>query len=345
MNPRIRPHVQRLNAYVPGEQPTGTSVIKLNTNENPYPPAPGVLVALGAPPEQWCRLYPDPLALRLRQSIATLHSCTPGHVCCGNGSDELLALAIRAFAPSHGAVGFFDPSYSLYPVLARIADVATAPIPLAPDFSCPPIPKAYDVPLFFWTNPNAPTSLLCRMEAIRDFAEGSGGVVLVDEAYVDFAETNAVELALSLPNVLVTRTFSKSYSLAGLRLGYALGHPDLIGALLKVKDAYNINRLTQEAGLAAVADQAHMQANIYRIINTRVRITRELEKRGFEVTPSQTNFLWIKPPHASARDLFRTLRDREIYVRYFDAPATAMHLRVTVGTDSQMDAFLAAFDA
>lgn len=343
MSAYIRDNVAALHAYTPGEQPTDPAVVKLNTNENPYPPAPSVLDVLQRAPSDWFRLYPDPVARRLREAIARVHGCAVENVFCGNGSDEVLALCIRAFVPDHGRIGYFDPSYSLYPVLAAIANIGTVPLSLEEDFSWPVPEQSYDVPLFFWTNPNAPTSLLCPQDRIAAYADRSEGVVVVDEAYADFAEHNALALALERPNVLVTRSFSKSYSLAGARLGYAIGDAALIEALYKIKDAYNIDRLTQEVGRAAMEDQAYMQHNVTRIRTTRERVKQQLEQRGYFVYPSQTNFLWIRPPaETAAADLFNALRDQQIYVRYFAAERTRDHLRVTIGTDQQMDAFLSA---
>ncbi len=344
MSALIRKNVAELSAYVPGEQSTDPSVIKLNTNENPYPPSPAVARVLRELGADELRLYPDPAGTRLREAIARVHGCEPEQVFCGNGSDEILALCIRAFVERHGKIGYFDPSYSLYPVLAAIADIGTAPLDLAPDFSWPPIPDRYDVPLFFWTNPNAPTSLLCPAAPICAYAERSEGVVVVDEAYVDFSTDHCVELALTFPNLLVTRTFSKSYSLAGIRLGYAVGHQDLIAALFKIKDAYNVNRLTQELGRAAVEDQAHMKENSRRILETRERTIRALRERGYEVFPSQTNFLWMRPAPESAETVFKRLRLRNILVRHFSEPRTKDYIRVTIGADEQMDAFLAALN-
>ncbi len=341
MNQRIRENVLRLQAYTPGEQPGDRAVIKLNTNENPYPPSPSVLAVLQQAGPDALRLYPDPVFKQLRHQIATLHEVSVDHVFCGNGSDEILSLCIRAFVPPHGRIGYFDPSYSLYPVLAAIADVATAPIPLNADFRCPDWPARYDVPLFFWTNPNAPTSLCCPVDALADVAEHTQGVLVIDEAYVDFADATALPLAIGMDNVLVSRTLSKAYSLAGIRLGYAVGHPELIEALYKIKDAYNINRLTQDMGCAAIADQAHMRNNVELICATRARVAEALRAKGFDVFPSQTNFLWLRPPRESATDLFQRLRENQVYTRYFPAPATAEYLRVTVGTDEQMDVFLA----
>lgn len=344
MNTRIRKNIAKMSAYVPGEQPSDPSVIKLNTNENPYPPSPAVLETLRQSSPDGLRLYPDPVSSRLRAAIASMHGCDQEQVFCGNGSDEILALCVRAFVENHGKIGYFDPSYSLYPVLAHIADAGTEPLNLEPDFTWPPIPDQYDVPLFFWTNPNAPTSLLCPAEPIRAYAERSEGVVVVDEAYVAFADADCSALALSLPNLLVTRSLSKSHSLAGIRLGYAIGHAELIAALYKIKDAYNINRLTQELGRVAVEDHAHMEENVRRIVETRERVAGALRASGYAVCSSQTNFLWIRPPSDPAEELFARLRERGILVRHFPGRNTRDYLRVTVGTDDQMNAFLSALD-
>jgi histidinol-phosphate aminotransferase len=345
MNPRIRANVAALTAYTPGEQPDDPTIVKLNTNENPYPPSPAALKALQALGADPLRLYPDPQCRALRQAIADLHGCAPEQVICGNGSDELLALCFRAFVPDHGKVGYFDPSYSLYPVLAAIADCGVAPLPLAADFQWPAIAAEYDVPLFFWTNPNAPTSLACAADVIRAYAERSEGVVVVDEAYVDFAEQDCMGLALALPNLLVTRSLSKSYGLAGARLGYAVGSVELIEALHKIKDAYNVNRMTQEVAAAAVRDQGYMREQVTRIKQTRARVTTALEARGFRVWPSQTNFLWVQPPPPAASEWFARLRERGVVIRYFTAPACCDYLRISIGTDAQMDRLLAALDA
>lgn len=341
MNDRIRPNVRCLSAYIPGEQPDDPQVIKLNTNENPYPPAPAVGHILKSVDAASLRLYPDPVCRELRAAIALVHGCAVDQVFCGNGSDEILQLCLRAFCPDRGRVGYFDPSYSLYPVLAAAADKPVAPLPLADDFTVPAIPEEYDVPVFYWTNPNAPTSLGAPLAQVTEYADRSRGVIVLDEAYVDFAAEQGGEWAWTRPNVLVCRTFSKSYALAGIRLGYALGHPDVIAALFKVKDAYNIDRLTQMLGQAAMEDQAYLRKIVARITATRDRVASALRLRGYTVASSQTNFLWIQPPTGrSAPDCFATWRAQGVLVRYFPGPRTAQHLRVTIGTDEQMDFFL-----
>ena len=341
MNDLIRKAVRVLEAYTPGEQPQVPGLVKLNTNENPYPPSPAVSAALQHFAASDLRLYPDPMAVRLREAIARKHGCALENVFAGNGSDEVLALCTRAFVEPKGMIGYFEPSYSLYPVLAAIQDVAQKPVRLNADFTWR-MDADYSASLFFLANPNAPTSLQYPRETVRAFCAGFRGVVLIDEAYVDFAEYDCADLALSLPNVLVARTLSKSYSLAGLRLGYALGAAPLIEALYKIKDSYNLDRLTQELGRAAIEDSAYMRRNAEKIKATRGRVAAAIEKLGCVVLPSATNFLFIKPPRRSAAEVFAELRQRKILVRYFAGSLTSVYLRVTIGTDAEMDQFIAA---
>jgi histidinol-phosphate aminotransferase len=240
-----------------------------------------------------------------------------------------------------GAIGYFDPSYSLYPVLAAIEEIRVKPVPLSPDFAWA-MPENYSASLFYLTNPNAPTSLLFPKAKVRAFCKSFRGVVLVDEAYVDFAPGHCVDLALKLPNVLVARTLSKSYSLAGIRLGYAIGSAVLIAALDKIKDSYNVSALTQHIALAALRDQAWMRRNVQRIIATRALVAAALNARGYKVFPSATNFLWVRPAERPAQAVFASLRARNVFVRYFPEKRTGEFLRVTIGTDAQMRAFLGA---
>lgn len=341
MNRYIRQSVQALRAYTPGEQPGDARVVKLNTNENPYPPSPAVQQALASLEANALRLYPDPESRGLRRRIAELHGCALAQVFAGNGSDEILALGTRAFVENDGAIGYFDPSYSLYPVLAQIRGVATRPLALGPRFEWT-MPADYTAALFFLANPNAPTGILYPKKTVGAFCRKFPGVVLIDEAYVDFARTDCLDLALKLDNVLVMRTLSKSYSLAGIRLGYVVGPQPLIEALFKIKDSYNLDRLTQALALAALNDQAWMKANIKKIQVTRARLAAALKHLKFQVFSSETNFLWVKPPQLKAEALYRRLRAQDILVRYFPGPRTGAYLRITVGTDEQIDILLAA---
>jgi len=339
MSHLIRKAVEHMSAYTPGEQPQVPGLIKLNTNENPYPPSPCVTDALKNFAVESLRLYPDPLAVRLRTAIAQRHGCALENVFAGNGSDEVLALCTRAFVEPNGSIGFFEPSYSLYPVLAAIQDVAVKPMQLNPDFSWRMQP-GFLANLFFLANPNAPTGIQYPRETVRSFCQDFPGVVLVDEAYVDFANYDCADLALQLSNVLVLRTLSKSFSLAGLRLGYALGPAALIATLCKVKDSYNLDRLTQELGRVAIEDDDHMRCNAQKIKTTRARVAISLAQKGCKVFPSATNFLWIEPPRHPAAEVFAALRQRNVLVRYFPGVPTGHCLRVTIGTDAEMDQFL-----
>ena len=329
-----------MDGYVPGEQPGDPAVVKLNTNENPYPPAPGVLEVLQRVQVQDLIKYPDPMCAALRARLAEMHGCKPENVFVGNGSDEVLALCTRAFVENDGAIGYFDPSYSLYSVLADIRGVERRPVPLGEEFAwcSPPQDTA---PLFFLTNPNAPTGILYARDLLRPFCNGFRGIVVLDEAYVDFSDEDCMPLALAGENVLVARTLSKAYSLAGIRLGYAVGPAPLIGALHKIKDSYNVNVLSQALALAALSDREHMQRNVDRVRATRGRMSRELAGMDFDVTPSQTNFLWVRPRAMPAPELFAELKAARIYVRHFPGETTGDYLRITVGTDEDVDTLLA----
>jgi len=340
----IRDNVQRMDGYTPGEQPVGERVIKLNTNENPYPPSPRVSEALSRLDPKSLARYPDPLAKDLRRAIAEVHGCDIQNVFAGNGSDEALALCLRAFVEDSGSVGYFEPSYSLYPVLADIQGVQKRPLALGEGFEWR-METDYSSSLFFLTNPNAPTSILYDKSTVAAFCRDFEGVVVIDEAYVDFSDHDCLDLALGMDNVLVARTLSKSYSLAGLRLGYLLGSADLIAAVYKIKDSYNLNRMTQDCARAAIEDQAHMRANCERIVAGRTRASEMLRSRGFEVLPSQTNFLWVRPQAIGAPRLFHELKSRSIHVRHFAGERTGTYLRITIGTDEEMDSLISAIDS
>jgi histidinol-phosphate aminotransferase len=344
MNTYIRPSVQDLTAYTPGEQPKGRGLVKLNTNENPYPPSPAVARALRDFTAETLRLYPDPACSALRERIAQMAGVVPEQVFVGNGSDEVLRLATRAFTRPGGAVAAFEPTYSLYPVLAAAEEVGYRSVPLPDSLGWTEPPADLDASLFFLANPNAPTGVFYPVEAIGAFARRFPGVVLVDEAYVDFAGgRDGLALAKERPNVLVCRTVSKSFSLAGLRIGYAIGDAGLVGALSKLKDSYNVDRLAQAVAWAALGDVPWMQDNVRRIVATRERVAAELDRRGFRVVPSAANFLFVEPPAGTgAADLFAELRTKNILVRYFPGGRTGAFLRVSIGTDAEMDTFLAA---
>ena len=334
-------NVQALEAYTPGEQPKDPGIIKLNTNENPYPPSPKVAEALQAFDAARLRLYPDPVFLALRQRIAEIHGCAVQQIFIGNGSDEILALCTRAFVENDGSVGYFVPSYSLYPVLADIRGAERRPVALGADFTWR-MAADYEASLFLMTNPNAPTSMLHDKAAVAAFCRAFRGAVLIDEAYGDFADAGCMDLALAEgnANTLVMRTLSKSFSLAGLRFGYVIGPADLIGALYKIKDSYKMDMLAQVVGLAALNDLPYMRENVRKIRATRERLGAELRRRGWRVCESQTNFLFASPPDGRAEKVFEALKAAKIYVRYFPGPVTGEYLRITVGTEAQADALL-----
>ena len=331
---RITKCVRRLEAYTPGEQPKAKNVVKLNTNENPYPPSPKCAAVLKSFDLDRLRRYPDPEFMELRAALAKLNRTRPENVFVGNGSDEVLALSAKAFVENDERIGSLDPSYSLYKTLAAIRDVKWEGGVSA------------KTSLFLWTNPNAPTGEFAEPKKIAAFAKRFKGVILVDEAYADFARTNCMRLATAAKNrnVIVMRTFSKSYSLAGLRVGYCVGPKDLIAALYKVKDSYNVDAIAQAVALAAVKDQRWMKANVAKVVKTRRWFTAELERRGWDVLPSESNFVFARPPHRNASSLFGALRERNIFVRYFRGPKTGDRLRVTIGTDNQMKKLLKALN-
>ena len=363
-NSLIRPLVHDLHAYVPGEQPKIKGLIKLNTNENPYPPSPKVLRAVKAAVDGRLRLYPNPTAEKLRAKLAKLHGCQPENIIIGNGSDEVLALAVRAFVEpkqkvesrkqkrAAATVQYFTPSYSLYPVLADTHGAAKNVVPLKPDFSMPSVAELkrgekwnFNAALTFITTPNAPGGRGYKTGELEKLCRAQKGVAVLDEAYVDFADENALKLALKFPHVLVARTFSKAYSLCFQRVGYFVGHAELIAALDKLRDSYNVNGLCQIAAAATLDDLKFYRANFKKIIATREWLTRELTKRGFRVLPSQTNFILAKPPRFPAKEWLQKLRDKKILVRWFSAPEVNSYLRITIGTQAEAAALVKAVRA
>ena len=343
---RITQSVRQLKPYVPGEQPKDAHVVKLNTNENPYLSSPTCAAVLRKFDLDRLRRYPDPVFADLRARIAEIWKTTPDRVFVGNGSDEILTLAARAFVEDNEAIGSLSPSYSLYITLAAIRNVGYTPTPLKDDFSWNGriVTRDPQTALFLLTNPNAPTGTCSPPEKIARAARRFKGVVLVDEAYADFAQENCVPLATAADNrnVIVMRTFSKSFSLAGLRVGYCIGPTDLIEALYKVKDSYNVDAVAQAVALAALNDLPWMRANVAKVRKTRARVARALARRGWNVPASESNFLFARPAHRPAKEIFAALREEHVYVRYFPGPRTGDRLRITIGTDAEMDEFLAA---
>jgi len=340
-----RDNIERLAAYVPGEQPASSHVVKLNTNENPYPPAPPVLDAVRAVSADQLRRYPPPTAMKFRAAAARLHQLEPANVIATNGGDELLRMAVTAFCGvGERGLGETQPTYSLYDVLANIHDTPVTRVPLRDDWSIPgdfaAKLNAAGCGLALVVNPHAPSGRLESPDTLAAIARAFNGVLMIDEAYVDFARQSALPLVREHDNVLILRTLSKGYSLAGLRFGYGLGHPDLIATLDKVRDSYNTDALAQAAATAALEHADVARANCVKVIAERSRLSAALVDLGYAVAPSDTNFLLATVP--DARRVYETLKARSIFVRYFDQDRLADKLRITVGTPDQNDKLITA---
>lgn len=342
--------VHGLTPYVPGEQPKLANLVKLNTNENPYGPSPRVLEAVRAEAAETLRLYPDPNSDRLRAGIAACHGVTPDQVFVGNGSDEVLAHAFLALLKHGRPLLFPDITYSFYPVYCGLYEIAYQTIPLDEAFAIRV--EDYCVPNggIIFPNPNAPTGrLLAQADIERLLAGNPDSVVVIDEAYIDFGGESAIALVAQHPQLLVTRTLSKSHALAGLRVGYAIGQAHLIEALNRVKDSFNsypLDRFAQAGALASMEDRAYFESICARVVATRTRLVAALEALGFEVLPSAANFIFARHPAHEGATLAAALRERSIIVRHFRQPARiAPFLRITVGTDAQCDALIAALKA
>lgn len=335
-------------AYAPGEQPSDGGWLKLNTNENPFPPAPAVVEAvrreLGETGAS-LRLYPSPGSNALREAAARFHGLTPGNVLAGNGSDDVLNLLVRAFSDSSKPCGMLDPSYSLYTVLAGLngARMMAVPVDIEGRFDADAV-SGCGANLFFLTNPNAPLGVAIPQETVRAIAARFPGILVVDEAYAPFSGADAVPLLREFPNVVITRTFSKAYSLAGLRVGYALGAPEVIALLDRVRDSYNLDRLAQAAGAAALGARDYYAGVIEAIRLARDQTTDRLRASGWRVLPSQANFiLAAPPPPATAAGVFAALKSRKILVRHFPRhPVTAPFLRISIGSPEEMRRFATA---
>jgi histidinol-phosphate aminotransferase len=344
----IRPLIRELHGYVPGEQPQIPGLIKLNTNENPYPPSPKVIKALQMAADDRLRLYPNPTADGLRAKLAAHHGCRPENIIVGNGSDELLSLATRVFVePGQGRIQYFTPSYSLYPVLADIHGAVKNPVPLKADFTLPAVAELqregkwkFDAALTYVTTPNAPSGRGYATADLELLADSHKGVMILDEAYADFAGENALALALRLPHVMVARTFSKGYALCFLRVGYFIGHPDLITALHKARDSYNVNGLGQVAAEATLDNLAYYRKNFRRIIATRGEVAAALAQLDFETFPSETNFIFTRPPRFPAGEWLAKLRAEKLLVRWWNYPEVRDYLRITIGNEKEMDTLL-----
>lgn len=339
----FRPEIDAMQGYVPGEQPKMQQLIKLNTNENPYPPSNKVIQALQELDLNRLRLYPDPLADELCEMIAARWGLTRNMVIAANGSDDLLTMVFRAFTSESLPVSFLDPTYSLYKILAQMQHARTIKIALeGSNFEMPSniLEQAKEANLLIITRPNAPTGNSFAKSFMREICEKFDGVVLIDEAYADFAEDNCIDLVKEYSNVIVSRTFSKSYSLAGMRLGYAVGDARLIDGLYKLKDSYNVDLVAQTAAKAAFADEENLQKNCQAIKETREMMCKALQEMKFRIVPSETNFLFAAPPDNDGEGYFKALRDEAIIVRYFPGERTGQYVRITIGLPEEMEKVL-----
>lgn len=338
----FRPHIDRMAGYVPGEQPRDFDVLKLNTNENPYPPSPRALEAITGALDGRLRRYPDPVGTAFRQAAARRHGVDPDMILVGNGSDDLLTILTRAFVGPGDLLVYPSPSYILYRTLAELQDARVAEVPFAPGWSIDPASFVQPgVRLAFLANPNSPSGTTLRPDQVAPIAEALDCPLIVDEAYADFAETDCVSLVASHPNVIVTRTFSKGYSLAGLRLGYLIARPEIVAGLIKVKDSYNCDTLSLAGATAALEDRAYHEQTRSKILATRQRLTEAVRGLGYHVPESQANFVWCTggPP---AAEIYQALKDRKILVRLMRYAGHSDGLRITVGTDAEIDRLLEA---
>ena len=341
---RFRPAIDALHGYVPGEQPPGgAGVVKLNTNENPYPPSPRALAALAAIDGDSLRRYPQPFADTFRRSAAEVLGVDPDWILVGNGSDDLLTMLFRAVTGTGRTVAYPAPTYVLYRTLAAIQGAPVMEVPFDEEYTLPVAALAEaGAALTIVANPNSPSGTTATVEQLAELAARTAGVVAVDEAYVAFAERSALDLVRRNGRVIVLRTLSKSHGLAGLRLGFGIAHPDLLSGLAKVKDSYNVGAVAALVGAAAVRDVEYTRETVERIRTTRTRLGRALADRGFRVWPSQANFVLARPADGDALRLYRELRERGVLVRYFAEPGLADKLRISVGTDRQTARLLSA---
>ena len=340
-------HIDRMAGYAPGEQPQGGGFLKLNTNENPYPPSPRVIEAIQGALNDRLRLYPDPVGTAFRQAAATLNGVEPGMILAGNGSDDLLTILTRAFVGPGDLIAYPTPSYILYRTLAEIQAARFTEIAFEADWSLDPgrfARQAQGARLALIANPNSPSGTTLGLETLGEIAQSVDCPLVVDEAYVDFADRDAVALVADHPNVIVTRSFSKGYSLAGLRLGYLIARPEVVQGLMKVKDSYNCDALSLAGGTAALEDHDYLAETSGKIKATRARLAEAMRARGYVVPESQANFVWCTGgPPAAPR--YEALKARKIFIRLMRYAGQPDGLRITVGTDAEVDRLLEAFPA
>jgi histidinol-phosphate aminotransferase len=326
--------------YVPGEQPQDGGFIKLNTNENPYPPSPKVLEAIAGALTDRLRLYPDPLGNAFRRAAARLHGVSPEMILPGNGSDDVLTVITRAFVGPGDVGAYATPSYLLYSTLLQLQNGREHVVRYTDDWILRPDAFAHpDLRLAYLANPNSPSGTALSRQQVAAMARALPCPLVVDEAYVDFAEEHCIPLVNEHPNVIVTRSFSKGYSLAGIRLGYLIARPEVVEQLVKVKDSYNCDALSLAAGVAALEDQDYLASTRSRVLTTRKRLTSALREMGYRLTDSQANFVWALGD-SPAEETFERLKRKKILVRLMRYPGFPAGLRITVGTDAEIDRLL-----
>jgi histidinol-phosphate aminotransferase len=334
----LRRNIAEMAGYVPGYQPDdAASYIKLNTNENPYPPSPQVLAAIMAEAGENLRRYPDAASRAPREEAARLYGYDPEWLIMANGSDEVLNNLIRAFAGEGEEIAYVYPSYSYYATLAEIQGARVKTFGLTDTYELADFPEHYEGKILFLTNPNAPLGFTFSRDYIINLAGRVAGMLVIDEAYADFADENALNLVRNHENVVVTRTFSKSYSLAGMRLGLAIARPEVIAALNKIRDHYNLDRLAQAAATAALRDQEYFCDCVRKIRATREWFSTELRNLGYAVIPSSGNYVFATPPGRNGSRVYQGLYERKILVRHFSDPNLAHGLRISIGTRSEME--------
>ena len=339
----LRKNIAGIAGYIPGEQPQDSGFIKLNTNENPYPPSPRVLSALRKAAAHSLRLYPEPLSDSLRSLAAARYGLRSENVIAGNGSDELLSILVRCFVGRGERVVYPVPTYTLYDTLIAIQEGEKVGVDYPPDFSLPEALFSQKAALTLLCNPNSPSGTLVSVREIEGLARSVSGVLVVDEAYIDFAEgegASSLPLVKNFSNLVVLHSFSKSFSLAGMRIGLGFANEEIIADMMKVKDSYNVNRLSLVAGMAALQDLPWMMRNVSRIQRSRGKLTRGLKKMGFQVYRSHANFVMARKEGQNLRGLYEELKRRKILVRYFDLPGLQDSLRISVGTPQEIATLL-----
>ena len=338
----IRSVVSAMDGYVPGEQPQAGKFIKLNTNENPYPPSPQVITAIEAAVRSGLQQYPDPVATAFRLQAEQVLGVPADWILCGNGSDDILTMVTRGFADAGSLLRLPYPSYILYRTLAQIQDVRWEEVSFQQDWSLADdfVRSTDDLRLAFLPNPNSPSGTMLDPEAVLALAEQLPCPLLVDEAYADFAETNCLDLVARSEKIMVSRSFSKSYALAGLRFGFLVAQPSVIEQLLKVKDSYNCDALSIAGATAALGDQDWLAENRAKILQTRGELQARLIELGFQVVPSQANFVWCTHSERPVKPLYEELKAERVLVRYMNYPGWGDGLRISVGTDEQVAACL-----